>query len=94
MDVRNVKQRLGIDTLLKISQAIKDIVYNKQPNDFIDKWNPQNKLFQVEKIYFQAKNEELKGNLNKTTEYFKLISKENPDLFFAKEANKYLEENK
>ncbi len=94
MSVRNAEQRVGIDTLLKISQAIKDIVCKKQPNDFIDKWNPQNKLFQVEKIYFQAKNEQLKGNLNKTTEYFKLISEENPDLFFVKEANKYLEENR
>lgn len=46
------------------------------------------------KKYFQALNEQLKGNDTKAEELFKELSQENPDLFFVREANAYLEENK
>lgn len=94
ISVKDGKQSPEIEKILKLCQAIRDIVCLKEPNEFIDEWQPKYKLFQIEKTYFQAKNEQLKGDLEKTKVYFEAISKENLDLFFVKEARKYLEENK
>jgi hypothetical protein len=82
------------NNLLNFYQIIEDIVVNKKPNDAINDWQPQypgGKLAILEKTYFKALNEQLKGNDEKVRELFEQLSQENPDLFFVKEAKKYLE---
>lgn len=82
--------------LLTFCQSIKEIYIKNNPTDVIDEWQPEflSNLLSLEKIYFQALNEQLKENNLKARELFKELSQENPDLFFVKEAKKYLEENK
>lgn len=82
-----------INTVLQLSQAIKDIVCDGQVNDFVDEWQPKTRLLKLEKLYFQALNEELKGSVAQARQYFVTLSRENRDLFFVKTAKLYLEEN-
>lgn len=94
LSFKNTKQKVEIDNALKLCQAIKDIVCLKKSNEFIDEWQPKFKVFHIEKLYFQAKNQELKGNATRAREIYKALSYDNPDLFFVREAKAYLEENK
>ena len=75
-------------------QAIREIYLKKKSTDVIDTWQPEylSKILLLEKKYFQALNEQLKGNDTKAEELFKELSQENPDLFFVREANAYLEQ--
>lgn len=90
---KDTKQSSVINIVLKLSQAIKDIVCDEQVNDFVDEWQPKTRLLKLEKLYFQALNAELKGNVAQARQYFVTLSRENPDLFFVKEAKLYLKEN-
>lgn len=82
--------------LLIFCQAIKKICLEQTPVDTLDNWQPEflSNLLSLEKTYFQALNEQLKGNDTKAASLFKALSQENPDLFFVREAKQYLEEKK
>ena len=81
----------GRAKLVAQTQAIKDIVFNKETNDYFDTTKPENKLARIMFSYYGALNAQLKEMKLVPVVCLKVLSMKIQNSFYVQEAKKYLE---
>ncbi|SDO77329.1 hypothetical protein SAMN05216460_1011 [Streptococcus sp. 45] len=93
-------EKLGVDIndttignrQLNMIEAMDSIITNKEVNYYFEAADAKSRYSSLENNYFKAKNQLLLGNYKDAKENFQKIANENPELFYVREAKKYLEE--
>ena len=73
-------------------EAILDIVIKKKSNDYFKEKVSEFRFDILESMYFDALNEQIKGNEQKAKELLTDISNENLDIFIVRNSKTILEE--